>query len=141
MQVLLEIVGTQRIDEMKDKIELTTVGFLEESENEYTVKYSEEQEGNTPAVDVCVVISKEKPLVTMTRSGAFDSRLVIEGSKRNLCHYGSEYGDILMGISGHSISAEFDGRKGEFVFFYDIDINGALASRNSLTMGVKRCQN
>ena len=139
MQILIEIIGTQRVDNQHDKIELTTTGILTESESEYIVEYDEQQEQSNP-VNVKVVISKDEGLVEMTRSGAYDSRLIIESSNRNLCHYGSEYGDILMGISGHSISADFDGENGEFEFRYDIDINGVIASRNSLLMKVKKNQ-
>jgi len=138
MQVLIEIVGTQKVDGDKDRIELTTLGTLEENENEYIVRYKEMQAGIAQSIDVTVLISKDEGLVEMTRSGAYESRLVIESSNRHLCHYGSEYGDILMGISGHSISADFDGENGEFEFRYDIDINGVIASRNSLYMKTKK---
>ncbi len=138
MQVLIEIIGTQKVDREKDKIELTTVGTLEENDGEYILRYKEEQEAPTDAIDVTVVIKKDESLVEMTRTGGAESRLIIESSNRNLCHYGSEYGDILMGISGHSISAEFDGEQGEFEFRYDIDINGLMVSRNSLYTKVRR---
>ena len=41
-EVLLEIIGTQRIDNQKDKVEMTTVGTFEESDSEYIIKYKEE---------------------------------------------------------------------------------------------------
>ncbi|MGN1203402.1 MAG: DUF1934 domain-containing protein [Eubacterium sp.] len=133
-KILLEIIGTQRIDNQKDKMELTTIGTFEENSDTYIIKYTEEQEPPTAPVNVCVKINKNERAVEMTRSGAFDSCLIIEKSKRNLCHYGTEYGDILMGISGHTIEGEYADDKGRFTFSYDIDINGALASRNEVKM-------
>lgn len=140
MKILLEVVGTQLIDGNADKIELTTVGELIEKENEYIVEYTEEQEPPFAPTNVVVKISKNEKAVEMTRSGALESRLVIESSKRNLCHYATEFGDILMGISGHSIDVDFDGEKGVFLFNYDIDMNGALTSRNSVKMVFKNNQ-
>lgn len=140
MKILLEIIGTQQIDNQRDKMELTTVGTLEENENTYVINYTEEQEQPLPPVNVCVKISKNENSVEMTRTGAVDSCLVIEKSNRNLCHYGTEYGDILMGISGRNIDCEFKNEKGKFCFEYDIDINGALASRNKVKINFRKNQ-
>ncbi len=140
MNILLEIIGTQQIDNQRDKMELTTVGTLEENEDAYLINYTDEQEPPLPPVNVLVKISKNEKAVEMTRTGAFYSCLVIEKSKRNLCHYGTEYGDILMGISGHTIDCEYENEKGKFCFEYDIDINGALASRNKLTINFRKNQ-
>lgn len=84
---------------------------------------------------------KDESVVEMTRDGAISSRLVIERSQRNLCHYGTAYGDILMGISGHSIEHEPNENGGKFSFGYDIDINGALASKIVLSLHIKRKSN
>lgn len=139
-KILIEIKGIQRIDIQKEKMELTTVGTFEETADAYIIKYTEEQEPPTAPVNVRVKINKNEKAVEMTRSGAFDSCLMIEKSKRNLCHYGTEYGDILMGISGHTIDGEYEDEKGKFIFTYDIDINGALVSRNEVRISFRKNQ-
>ncbi len=137
-KVLIEVIGTQNIDNQFDKTELKTVGTFEELEEKYIIRYKEEQgEGEVP-VDVSVVVLKDESVVEMTRDGAISSRLVIERSQRNLCHYGTAYGDILMGISGHSIEHEPNENGGKFSFGYDIDINGALASKNRVKLSYKK---
>lgn len=137
-KVLIEVIGTQNIDSQFDKTGLKTVGTFEELEEKYIIRYKEEQgEGEAP-VDVSVVVLKDESVVEMTRDGAISSRLVIERSQRNLCHYGTAYGDILMGISGHSIEHEPNENGGKFSFGYDIDINGALASKNRVKLTYKK---
>ena len=137
-KVLIEVIGTQNIDSQCYKTELKTVGTFEELEEKYIIRYKEEQgEGEAP-VDVSVVVLKDESVVEMTRDGAISSRLVIERSQRNLCHYGTVYGDILMGISGHSIEHEPNENGGKFSFGYDIDINGALASKNRVKLTYKK---
>lgn len=133
-EILLEITGTQRIDGQKDKTELTTVGTIEFLEDCYIVRYTEQQEPPLAPIDVSVKISKDEKLVEMTRTGVCHSHLIIEKSSRNLCRYGTEYGDILMGTAGHSIEAEVGDTNGTFTFCYDIDLNGALASKNEVKM-------
>lgn len=140
LKILLKVIGTQRIDMQKDKMELTTVASLEEDNKCYIVSYKEEQEPPLNPIDVCVKIHKDECRVEMTRSGDYESCLIIEKSRRHMCRYGTEYGDILMGISGHSIETEFDGESGEFTFGYDIDINGALASKNEVKMSFRKNQ-
>lgn len=139
-KILIEIKGIQRIDIQKEKMELTTVGTFEQTSDAYIIKYTEEQEPPAAPVDVCVKIDKNERAVEMTRSGAFHSCLIIEKSKRNLCHYGTEYGDILMGISGHTIEGDYEDEKGKFIFTYDIDINGALVSRNEVRISFRKNQ-
>lgn len=139
-KILLDVIGTQRVDNQKDKMELTTIAVLDENDTHYIINYNEEQEPPLNPIKVCVKISKDESFVEMTRTGTYSSCLSIEKSKRNLCHYGTEYGDILMGISGHNIDLEYDGEKGSFVFTYDIDINGALASKNEVKLNFRKNQ-
>ena len=137
-KVLIEIIGSQNIDNQFDKTEFKTVGTFEELEEKYVIKYKEEQDAGEEPINVSVVVLKDESSVEMTREGAVVSRLVIERSQRNLCHYGTAYGEILMGISGHSIEHEFDKNGGKFTFGYDIDINGALASKNRVKLSYKK---
>lgn len=137
-KVLIEIIGSQNIDNQFDKTEFKTVGTFEELEEKYVIKYKEEQDAGEEPINVSVVVLKDESSVEMTREGAVVSRLVIERSQRNLCHYGTAYGEILMGISGHSIEHEFDENGGKFTFGYDIDINGALASKNRVKLSYKK---
>lgn len=137
-KVLIEIIGSQNIDNQFDKTEFKTVGTFEEFEEKYVIKYKEEQDAGEEPINVSVVVLKDESSVEMTREGAVVSRLVIERSQRNLCHYGTDYGEILMGICGHSIEHEFDENGGKFTFGYDIDINGALASKNRVKLSYKK---
>lgn len=133
-RILLEITGTQQIDRDKDKIELTTIGTIRDDGSAYIVRYTEEQTPPLAPVKVTVRIQKDESAVQMTRTGAFDSCLMIEKSKRNLCRYGTEFGDILLGIYGREIETKIDDSTGSFFFGYDVDINGALASKNTVNM-------
>lgn len=133
-RILLEITGTQQIDRDKDKIELTTIGTIRDDGSAYIIRYTEEQTPPLAPVKVTVRIQKDESAVQMTRTGAFDSCLMIEKSKRNLCRYGTEFGDILLGIYGREIETKIDDSNGSFFFGYDVDINGAHASKNTVNM-------
>ena len=131
-KALIKVVGRQRFGRDVDKIELTTIGTFEETPDKYVLRYNEEQEPPSPAIKTTLSISKDEKTVSLMREGAHGSLLIIERSKRNLCNYATEFGDILMGIYGKNIGCECEERKGSFNFDYDIDINGAISSQNEV---------
>lgn len=64
--------------------------------------------------------------------GNQSSSIAIEKSNRNLCGYKTPYGDMLMGIYGKDIEINTGEKNGSFYFRYDIDINGAVSSQNTV---------
>lgn len=71
-------------------------------------------------------------LASMRRSGSADSHLVIEKGRRHHCHYGTEYGDMLLGISASRIINRLSEEGGVLYFKYTIDINSAFVSENKI---------
>lgn len=71
-------------------------------------------------------------LASMRRSGSADSHLVIENDRRHHCHYGTEYGDMLLGISASRIINRLSEEGGVLYFKYTIDINSAFVSENEI---------
>lgn len=133
-RILLEITGIQQMDGDSDKIELTTVGTIRDDGSAYIIKYNEEQEPPTASVQVNLRIAKDGSYVNLTRSGAINSCLLIERSTRNQCQYPTLFGNFLMGIYGRDIEAKVEDGGGSFTFSYDIDFNGALASKNTVNI-------
>lgn len=88
----------------------------------------------TPAVNVDLRIAKNNSYVNLTRSGAVSSCLLIEKSTRNQCQYPTQFGSILMGIFGREIESDIKEGGGSFSFSYDIDFNGAVASKNTVNI-------
>lgn len=131
-KILIEVKGTQRCGTDTDVTELTTFGTIRDDGTSYVVRYKEELEDPEESVTVTVRVNKDESSVQMTRLGKTHSSLIIEKSKRHLCNYGTEFGDILMGIYGRDIEADVE--NGRFNFEYDIDFNGALASQNKVSL-------
>lgn len=139
-KAVITIIGKQRYGDERDEIEVTTVGTIEEKADEYTIRYVEEQESLQKPIKTSLHISKDEQQVEMLKSGPYSSCLVIERSKRNLCNYGTEYGNMLMGIYGRSVQASYGKNEGSFSFEYDIDFNGALASQNEVIINYRITQ-
>ena len=136
-EALITITGKQNYGDDNDKIERTTVGTIEETDDCYIIRYNEEQDPPQRPIRATLHISKDEQKVEMLKAGAYGSLLIIERSKRNLCNYGTQYGDMLMGIYGRTIENNYGEEEGTFLFGYDIDINGAVSSRNEVTINFK----
>ena len=139
-KALITIIGHQKYDDDKDQVEMKTVGTFEHDEDNYIIRYNEELENSTAPLRAKLNIAKDESKVEMIKSGAYSSCLIIEKSKRHLCNYGTEYGDMLMGIFGREIKAEFNETEGTFKFSYDIDINGAISSQNDVIIKFRLCE-
>lgn len=139
-KALITIIGHQKFDDDKDQVEMKTVGTVEYDDDNYIIRYDEELENSTAPLRAKLNIAKDESKVEMIKSGAYSSCLIIEKSKRHLCNYGTEYGDMLMGIFGREVENDFNENEGTFKFSYDIDINGAISSQNDVIIKFKVCE-
>lgn len=136
--VLISIKGIQLIDGEHDIIELTTFGNLLKNEKGYVLSYSETEATGMSDFHTTLHIENGQR-VTMHRSGAVESELIIEKGCRHQCHYETGFGPILVGISGDSIKSTLSDTGGEIDFSYSMDINTALTSENRVIITVKEC--
>lgn len=139
-KALITIIGHQKFDDDKDQVEMKTVGTVEYDDDNYIIRYNEELENSPAPLRAKLNIAKDESKVEMIKSGAYSSCLIIEKSKRHLCNYGTEYGDMLMGIFGREVENDFNENEGTFKFSYDIDINGAISSQNDVIIKFKVCE-
>lgn len=139
-KALITIIGHQRFDDDKDQVEMKTVGTVEHDNDNYIIRYNEELETGSTPIRAKLNIAKDESKVEMIKSGPYSSCLIIEKSKRHLCNYGTEYGDMLMGIFGREVENDFNENEGTFKFSYDIDINGAISSQNDVIIKFKVCE-
>ena len=133
-KALITITGRQQYDDDKDQVEMKTIGTVEQDDENYIIRYNEELENSTMPIRARLNIAKDESRVEMIKSGPYSSCLIIEKSKRHLCNYGTEYGDMLMGIFGREVENAYNDNEGTFKFSYDIDINGAISSQNDVTI-------
>lgn len=139
-KALITIIGHQKFDDDKDQVEMKTVGTVEHDDDNYIIRYNEELESSSTPIRAKLNIAKDESKVEMIKSGPYSSCLIIEKSKRHLCNYGTEYGDMLMGIFGREVENDFNENEGTFKFSYDIDINGAISSQNDVIIKFKVCE-
>lgn len=139
MKDVLVSVKTIQSDEHRenDTIELTAEGKFAEKDGAFLIKYSDAfiSGANDPIFTTVKVASDGS--VSVTRSGSYKSRFVIEKQKRCNCLYQTPYGAMTMGFYGEKIENKLNKNGGELSLWYTVDVNGSELNRNQMTITVK----
>lgn len=136
--VLITIKGTQNSFEEKhgETIEFITNGEYHcRAGNNYII-YNETEITGLPGVLTTVKVEGDNR-VTITRSGKYKSQLILEKGKRHLCHYATDFGDIIMGINTENIISTLNNSGGEISAQYSLELNHAYASDNTFKISIK----
>ncbi len=139
--IKIDIIDSHDTDGDIVDMEMSTFGTLEVKGDEYQITYTE----HGSELEGCVTNLKVKDkCVTMTRTGAYTSELIIEQDKRHNCHYATPFGDFMMGVYAKRVDSQMKNNGGTLSFEYTLDFNSDFASINQLTINVKeipQCQN
>ncbi len=125
----------QTADGVTDESELFTRGEFRLHKGLYYIDYEESEatgfEGSH--AQLCV----NDGVMTMTRTGNTFSNLVFEDGVRHYCHYGTEFGDCMVGITTQELSHCLDETGGTVHLKYSVDVNSGLMTENEITIKVK----
>lgn len=114
--------------------ELTTSGSFELTEKGCIVIYKETDEEMTDCVTRLDVEGSQT--VTMTRTGKYNTEMIIEKDRRHTCFYSTPFGELIMGIYANSVINNIGENGGTLSFSYTIDFNNTPASENELIITV-----
>lgn len=127
----------QTADGETDSSELFTKGEFRERGGSFFIDYDESEATGFEGSHVQLRIGQNDDTVTMTRTGTAFSTLIFENGKRHFCHYGTEYGDCMIGISTTEMRNGITSSGGEIYVRYTIDVNSGLMLTNEITINVK----
>lgn len=128
--VLIKIKGTQIADGDRDVVEVLTTGSFYRRDNNYFIIYDESEATGFNGAKTVLKVDADNGRVTMSRTGAVKSRLVIEKGKRHQCSYDTGYGSLTVGVLGSALRSSLSDVGGSISFGYSLDINTALTSEN-----------
>ena len=94
-----------------ENIELMTDGRFGVKNGSYFLTYDETEMLGMGKVKTSIYVKPDSSVI-MQRTGAVESRLVVEEGKRSVCAYNTDVGELLIGISGESVKTNLkaDGR-------------------------------
>ncbi len=136
--VCINIKSVQSSDEGEDATELFTYGKMKKIKtNNYRIFYEETDAMGFEGCKVTLDISEDE--VKLMRTGNASSNLIIERGKKHHCHYGTPYGDFMVGINTNELKNEITDKGGDLYLKYTIDVNSGFLSENELFINIKEC--
>ncbi len=137
MKDVMITVKTVQINENgKENMELTTEGRFGEKDGEFLITYKDSMMSDEFG-EVNTSIKVEKGVVTITRSGAYRSKINLEKGKRCNCLYATPFGTMTMGFFGEEIESSLTEKGGSLKVLYAVDVNDAQVSKNEIYITVR----
>ncbi|MCI7691746.1 MAG: DUF1934 domain-containing protein [Oscillospiraceae bacterium] len=125
----------QTADGFTDESELFTKGEFRLHKGSFFIDYDESEATGYEGSHVQMRIDDK--MMTLTRTGTTFSSLIFENKTRHFCHYGTEFGDCMVGITTDELKPELNENGGKVHLKYTIDVNGGLMAENEITINVK----
>lgn len=135
--VLIDIKGTQGIDDQTDTIEFMTEGRFGIKDGEFYISYDESGMLDSGEEVKTHIYLKSSDSLVLQRSGAIKSRMLVEKGKRNICHYSTPHGELVIGIFGETIENNLTEKGGKLTLKYNIDSNLTLISKNEVNISIR----
>lgn len=134
--VTINLMSVNTVDGDSSHTHLVTAGTMRTLDGGgYLLKYEESEvtgfKGSTTYLSVF-----GSDMVNLRRVGTAPSDLILEKSKKHHCHYGTPYGEFIMGIYTHGIVNNMNENGGELYFKYTVDINSGYVSDNEVYITV-----
>lgn len=132
--VTISVRGFQSIDNDQDVIELRTVGTYALKNDNYYIFYDEINEDGKKTQTMLKV---GENTAVLKRTGATDSRMVIEVGKRNSSVYSTPVGEFFMDIYGEEVKSNLNENGGTVSLIYSLNMNATPVGRNRIEITVK----
>ena len=119
----------------KSNIELTTTGNYSRVNGRWVLLYDEMSEDKTAVIKTMIKVDDKS--VTITRNGEGSSKLIMTEGERNMCHYRTQFGDILLGVYCNEVNNELNDSGGKISMSYTLDVNASVLSENKVTIKIR----
>ena len=132
--VTVSVKGFQSIDNDENVVELKTVGTYNFKNDKYYIFYDEINEDGAKTQTMLKV---GENVAVLKRTGATDSRMVIEVGRRNSSIYSTPMGEFFMDIYGEQVKSTLNENGGTVSLIYSLNMNATPVGRNRIEITVK----
>ena len=132
---MITVKSLQRIDDEVNETEIITEGTLEATAEGFELRYVETDATGYDGANTLLKISENK--FELLRTGSVEGELIIELNKKNFCHYGTPYGELIVGVQAKYVRNNLSLFGGKAEAGYVMDMNSVLVGNYELTVEVK----
>lgn len=124
-------------DKETEVLELTSEGRYGEKDGAFLITYTDSMMSDEYGEVNTKIKVSSKGVVTVSRSGSYNSRFTIEEGKRCNCAYNTPFGTMTMGFFGDEIQNRLNKNGGKLSLKYTVDVNKAQINKNEIYITVR----
>lgn len=132
--VVIEIRSTI-VSDTAESVTVNTMGRMKLEGGVVRLYYDETDEDGAVT---STVIKAESDTVTIRRSGATSSCLIVRQGERYTSQYDVVYGSFIVGLTGRSVDVALDESGGRIALSYELDTDNRFLSNNEIEINVRR---
>ena len=137
--VIISIKGLQQNEEdAADPVTLVTAGRYYRKNGSYYLSYEETELTGLAGTRTTLRVAPDS--VRVIRTGLYPSQLVFEKGKRHLSLYHTDYGDLSVVVSTHSIQNTLTDDGGALDVKYAIEVGSSPLGVNHLSLNIKNAE-
>ena len=137
-EVLVTITGSQTDGETTENTEVKTVGEYYRKNDRHFVLFEELSEDRKVSKNTIKITDHD---ISLIRSGEQSTRLVFEKGRKNLSYYTTPFGELMLGVDTEEIEVEESDSRIKARIVYGLEMNGALATTNTIQIEVREIGN
>lgn len=136
MKVWITITSVQTLADETETTRLHTQGQMERDKDAWLLTYRESAESGMAGAATCIRASADS--VDIRRTGALNSRLLLEEGRRHVCRYDTGYGVLPLGVHTHRVENRLEEAGGHLRLRYSLEWEGGTAAQQELLLQVQR---
>ncbi len=135
---ILKLISIQHEGEEITRTELMTeADYHTEPGGDRVISYEESETTGMEGSRMQLRISEDH-MVSVIRTGTFQTHLVIQPGRKHFCHYETPFGEFAVGVSAKKLNVQFDDNGGRLEMRYTVDANSTLLSDNEIIAEIRR---
>lgn len=131
---IIKITDISRTPDGEDSSQVITKGCMVGGPEDYTLHFREMLDDEHECETRMTV--KKRTCVSILRTGAYNSEMIIEAGRRHNSHYITPYGEFMIGIFAKSVESNVEMNGGKLKLNYTIDFFGGHAAEKVLIIDV-----
>ena len=131
---IITITDISRTPDGEDSSQVITKGCMVGGPEDYTLHFTEMLD-DEHVCDTHMTV-KKRSNVSILRTGAYNSEMIIEAGRRHTSHYATPYGEFMIGIFAKSVESSVEMNGGKLKLHYTIDFFGGHAAEKILIIEV-----
>lgn len=128
----------QREEQEKNESVLDTeIQYYRDRNGDRIIAYEESETTGMEGSHMMLRVSPED-MVSIVRTGTFQTHLVVQEGRKHFCHYETPFGDFAVGVAAKWVRNRLTDEGGTLSLRYTVDANTTLLSDNEIDISVRR---